>query len=67
MVKYPEIVVQLDLEGPGGNVFSVLGKVLKALKRAGVLKEERDIFVTEATSGNYEHALEVVERWVGVV
>lgn len=60
--KYPEIEVQLS--GTDGNAFAVLGKVTGAMRRAGVPKEERDAFMKEANSGDYDHLLGVCMRWV---
>lgn len=62
--KYPEVEVQLS--GSDGNVFGILGKVIKALKRAGVSEDERKAFMDEATSGDYDHALVTAMRWVAV-
>jgi len=64
MPRYPEITVELI--GQDGNAFAVLGAVTKALKRAGVSKEEQDEFMQEATSGDYDHLLRTVMRWVEV-
>lgn len=62
--KYPEIEVQLT--GSDGNVFAVLGKVLKALRRGGVAESEIDAFFSEATSGDYDNALSTCMKWVEV-
>jgi len=64
MPKYPDITVQLT--GEDGNAFLILGKVRKALRRAGVPSEERDAFTTEATSGDYDHLLQTCMKWVNV-
>ena len=61
-IKHPE--VQVDLIGEDGNAFAILGRVLKAMTRAGVPKSERDAFMKEATSGDYDHLLATVMRWV---
>jgi hypothetical protein len=62
--KYPEITVQLT--GTDGNAFAVLGKVTKALRQAGVSKEDRDAFMAEATASDYDALLQTVMRWVEV-
>jgi hypothetical protein len=41
--KYPNITVQLT--GSDGNAFAVLGRVLAALRGAGVPVAERDAFM----------------------
>jgi hypothetical protein len=43
-----------------------MGKVAGALRRAGVSQEERDQFYAEATSGDYNHLLQVCMEWVTV-
>jgi len=61
--KYPEIVVQLT--GTDGNVFAVMGVVGKALRRAGHA-DKLESFYGEATSGDYQHALQTCMAWVTV-
>ena len=63
-VKYPEIVVQLS--GEDGNAFSIIGRVSKALRRAGVASTEVDKFTTDAMSGDYDHVLQTAMKWVEV-
>jgi hypothetical protein len=62
--KYPNITVRLS--GTDGNVFAILGKVQSALKKSGVSKEEYDRFFDEATSGDYDHAIQTCMKWVNV-
>lgn len=63
-IKYPE--VNVPLVGEDGNAFAILGRVQKALRRAGVPKEELDAYFAEATSGDYDHLLRVTMDWVEV-
>ena len=63
-IRHPEIEVQLT--GGDGNAFVVMGTVTKALKRAGVPKEEIDEFRTEAMAGDYDHLLQTCMCWVKV-
>lgn len=62
--KYPDIEVQLT--GEDGNAFFIIGRVRRALKNAGVETEEIEAFTKEATSGNYDHLLQVCMAWVDV-
>lgn len=62
--KYPKVKVQLS--GEDGNCFSILGRVQKALRKAGVSKEEVDLFLKEATSSDYDHLLQTCMAWVEV-
>ena len=61
-VKYPGITVQLT----DGNALAIIARVRSALKRGGISREECGVFVAEATSGDYDHLLQVVMKWVMV-
>jgi len=63
-VKYPDVEVQFS--GEDGNAFNLVGLALRALRSAGVDKAERDVFVAEATSGDYDHLLRTCMEWVNV-
>ena len=62
--KYPDIEVTVQLDGPDGNAFSILGCIQRELKRKGVAKEERDEFLAQATAGDYNDLLTVCGEWV---
>lgn len=63
-IKYPEIVVKLV--GEDGNVFYILGRVQQAMRRAEIPTKDIDLFMDEAMSGDYDHALQTALRWVTV-
>ena len=63
-VKFPNVKVRLV--GEDGNAFAILGRVTRAMRRAYVPKKERDAFMAEATSGDYDHLLGTVMKWVSV-
>lgn len=63
-MKYPNVYVKLT--GEDGNAFSILARVSKALKQAGISKEEINEFQKEATSKDYNHLLSVVMQWVNI-
>lgn len=63
-VKHPYITVELT--GKDGNAFAILGAVKDALRLGGCSKEEVDLFVEEAMSGDYDHLLQTVMAWVDV-
>ena len=65
MPKYPKIKVRLDLSSPDGNAFVILGRVKAAMQKAKISKEERDAFLADAMSGDYEHLLQVCREWIG--
>ena len=62
--KYPHIAVPLT--GEDGNAYSILGRVSHALRQAGVSQAEREAFLQEATTGDYDHLVQTVMRWVAV-
>jgi len=59
---YPKVIV--DLVGEDGNAFAILGRVCKAMKRAGVEQKEVEKFTKEATSGDYDNVLQTCMKWV---
>jgi hypothetical protein len=61
-IKYPQ--VQVRLVGEDGNAFAILGRVIKALKFAGVDGDEIKAFQTEAMTGDYNHLLRTCMAWV---
>ena len=64
MVRYPQVEVQLV--GEDGNAFAILGRVKKAMLRAGLTNDQVQEYYDEATSGNYDNLLRVTQRYVGV-
>ncbi len=63
-VKYPNITVKLI--GEDGNAFSIIGKCLRTMRRAGLSQEEQDAFQAEAMSENYDHLLTTCMEWFDV-
>ena len=49
-----------------GNAFAIMGSVKKALRRAGADQEYIDRYLSEATSGDYDHLLVVSMEYVNV-
>ncbi len=62
-VLYPDVEVQLT--GTDGNAFALMGKVQKALRRAGH-SDAVDSFLAEAMSGDYNHLLQTCMKYVNV-
>jgi hypothetical protein len=58
-----DIVVQLI--GENGNAFAILGRVKNALKKGG-RSDLVSEFITEATSGDYDHLLSTVTDYVEI-
>jgi hypothetical protein len=63
MAKYD---IDVDLIGNDGNAFSIMGAVTKAMRRAGVSREEQDQYFKEATAGDYNQLLVTTMKWVNV-
>ena len=61
-IKYPNIKVRLV--GMDGNAFAIMGRVDMALRRGGVSKEEREVYLTESRSGDYNNLLRTAMAWV---
>lgn len=55
----------VKLIGENGNAFYILGKVKKALTKAG-FKKEAEEYVKKATSGDYDNLLMVTMDYVNV-
>lgn len=64
-IKYPEIEVQLT--GQDGNAFTIMGIVTKAMKKAGIPKEEIDKYREESMSGDYNNLLVTAMKTVTVL
>ena len=64
MIKYPD--VEVNLIGEDGNAFSILGRVSRALREAGVDAATIKEYSDEATSGDYDNLLAVTMSWVDV-
>jgi len=56
---------KVKLIGEDGNAFNILGKVKRALVKAG-MHEEAKAFMEEATAGDYNHLLATVQKYVDV-
>lgn len=64
-MKYPN--VEVELIGNDGNAFYILGKTMKALRKAGVAENRIKEYQAEATSGSYDNLLQVTMEWVNVI
>lgn len=62
--KFPDVTV--ELVGQDGNAMSIIGRVLKALRRGGATEDEQNIFLDEAMSGDYNNVIQTTMRWVNV-
>lgn len=62
--RYPHL--KLQLSGQEGNAFSLLGRTSAVLRRGKVPSEEIAEFQEMATSGDYDHLIVTIMRWVTV-
>jgi hypothetical protein len=65
-MKEPLTKPIVKLIGQDGNAFAIMGRVKQALKSAGADKEYIDKYLSEATSGDYDHLLVVSMEYVEV-
>ena len=65
--KYPYATVAVQIEGPQGNAFYILGAVAAELRDMDVDGGEIDEYVKEAMAGDYENLLRVTREWVDFV
>jgi hypothetical protein len=54
--------IEIDLTGPDGNVFYLIGQGRNFCKQLGLDTSE---FTTRMTSGDYENAVNVFEEYFG--
>ena len=55
--------IKVKLEGEDGNAYAIMGRVRAALKRGG-RSDLVDEYTKKATSGNYDHLLQVTMEYV---
>lgn len=55
---------KVKLIGEDGNAFAIMGRVVRALRKAGYSSEKVAEYRKEAMSGDYNHLLAVTMDWV---
>jgi hypothetical protein len=63
---FPNIKVVVELSGPSGNAFAILGQVEKALKNAGHRAAAAE-YIKEATSSDYVNLLAVTAKYIKLI
>lgn len=58
--------INVPLAGEDGNAFSILARVRRIMRRAGLPDCEWDAFHEEATAGDYDNLLRTVMLWFAV-
>jgi hypothetical protein len=62
--KYPNIIIAMDLDGPDGNAFAIMGRVQRALKNAGATEQELAQYSMDSMSGDYDNLIAAQSKWV---
>ena len=57
--------IVIDLTGPDGNAFVLLGYAKNFAKQLGFSKESTDALIKEMMSGDYENLIQVFDREFG--
>ena len=57
--------VIIDLTGPDGNAFALIGYANRFAKQLGYTPQQRGDLTTEMMGGNYENLLEVFDKNFG--
>lgn len=64
MPKYPE--VEVELVGQDGNAMAIMARVSRAMEKEGIPAKEREKFLEEAMSGDYDTVIQTCMKWVEV-
>ena len=57
--------IEIDLTGPDGNAFALMGYARQFARQLGYSKEDQDQLLELMTSGDYENLLEVFDKHFG--
>lgn len=58
-------IIEIDLTGPDGNAFVLMGYASSFAKRMGKTEAEKNEIINEMKSGDYENLLNVFDRNFG--
>jgi hypothetical protein len=65
-IKYPQVILTIDLKGPNGNAWAIIGLIRRELKKAKVSPKELKQFGEEARAGDYKALQKTCKKWVDV-
>ncbi len=65
--KQPQREIVIDLTGPQGNAFYLLGVAKNFCKQLDMTKKNTQSILDEMTSGDYENLIQVFDREFGSV
>ena len=63
--KQPQKEIIIDLTGPDGNAFALMGYARRFARQLGYSKEDQDQLLELMTSGDYENLIEVFDDHFG--
>ena len=66
-MKAPDQTPTVKLIGEDGNAYAIMGRVRRALRKAGADKEYIDEYTNKSISGDYDHLLRVAMEYADVV
>ena len=65
--KYPTGLI-IDVSGPQGNIFCLMGICLRTIRELGLSARERNEYETELNAAeDYKARLAVMSKWFGIV
>ena len=57
--------IVVDLTGPDGNAFALIGLATRLAKQLGIDSHTINVIKTKMMSGDYEHLLKVFDKYFG--
>jgi hypothetical protein len=66
-MRMPRYDIDVQLSGKDGNAFSIMGRVINALKKAGASDDEIKEYKSESMNGDYNNLLQVAHKWVNAL
>ena len=57
----------IDLTGPDGNAFYLLGTAMNLCKKIGISSERTEEILDEMKSGDYEHLIRTFDKYFGLI
>jgi hypothetical protein len=59
--------VTIDISGPDGNAYYIMGVIQTLLKEKGTNEAEIKSVLKDMMSSNYEHLLSVAKKYVNII
>ena len=63
--KYKKQVI--DLTGPDGNAYYLLGTAMNLCKQIGISSERTEEILDELKSSDYEHLIKTFDKYFGLI